>query len=373
MGQKRDLQLLMEDWPDLLEVRLASAPGIFHSKLILVKGRRGHVAFIGSANATMAAFERNEEIMLRLEDKFPPAIDYFENAWSGAVELADLKSIKVRTLVDFYRSGSLFFKASRQAQFTFNPFTDLISGMKPSERRRLEQIRVVFGDPASEIGPFNILKAIDLEEGSEPRESVERVGIARIAVETCYGYWVHYDDVKHVRKRIDRGGSKREAAIRQVGIKLEGTLPKVILSRYKRYLDSVRRGLVRHGFDLDVLAKRPGGRVLRDAQYTQFWRFYDRLRRNLENGSWVKRYASPLFEGSVPEIWDDPIASLEFEASFFESLSYISGRPRRTNAAKKILDFAGINGPTPRERIQERVQQKLRRVGWQLNVEPVKE
>jgi len=365
MEQKRQLQGLMRSraGSPSVDIRLAQAPGIFHSKLIFIHKRRSHVGWVGSANATRAAFERNEEIMLRLDGELGTLEDYFDTTWENAVPLQSVNAERARTLIDFFRSGSLFFKASRQVIFTFNPFTEMVAAMSDSDRRKLEQIVPEYADSAGVIGPFNVIRALSLRPQNEGHDDpVQRVGIAARSVETCYGYWVPHDERSELLKRIAGAGASREKGLGRIRSKMQQVGPDAILNRFRDYLRSVRLGLLKQGFDEASLARLGGDRVFSDS--ARFERFYAKLEENLSNDAWVKRYAAPLLEGSVPEIWDDPVASDEFETSFFESLAFAATRPRLTRTARQILTFAEAPDATAPETLAKFFARALRQKGW---------
>src|SRR5690606_9004567 len=65
-AQLKKLQRALQEHLDTVEVRLAFAQGIFHTKLLFIQSRRKKIALLGSANATMAAMDYNEEILLQV-------------------------------------------------------------------------------------------------------------------------------------------------------------------------------------------------------------------------------------------------------------------------------------------------------------------
>jgi len=121
---------------DDVRIRLAFEPGLFHSKLIIGRGADRRVVMIGSANATTAALEQNEEILLEIDSGIAPLVDYFDRVWSEALDLTDAAS-PVRSLVQFFRTGALYFKPTASLGLTLNPFRDLINALPEGERAKL--------------------------------------------------------------------------------------------------------------------------------------------------------------------------------------------------------------------------------------------
>jgi phosphatidylserine/phosphatidylglycerophosphate/cardiolipin synthase-like enzyme len=82
-----------------VEVRLAFEPGLFHTKLLLIRQPRKLTAFVGSANATMAAMSLNEEILLEVSGE-GPIESYADRIWASSTPLAELSErLTAKTLI----------------------------------------------------------------------------------------------------------------------------------------------------------------------------------------------------------------------------------------------------------------------------------
>jgi PLD-like domain len=175
-----------------VQVRLAFEPGIFHTKLLLIHSSRKQTAFVGSANATMAAMSVNEEILLEAPGE--GAIEsYAERIWTASTHLSRLdERLAAKSLVSFFRTGSLYFKPTTTLQTTINPFTELLGALPDADRQKLGPVTLPHSDQESGVGAFNLRRAAGLSDPSRDAEDREnlKASVKPYAVETCFGYWV---------------------------------------------------------------------------------------------------------------------------------------------------------------------------------------
>lgn len=184
--QLADLQRSLKNRSPAAEIRLAFAPGIFHTKLLMAEGTGGTVAYVGSANATMAAMKVNEEILLRVSGSAALS-DYADRIWKEAIPLANAdEKAKPKNLIAFFRTGALYFKPTTNLQITLNPFTPLLAALPDGEKKKLGTASLPYADQETGIGPFNLRRALEL--GDEAPDN--KVSVKPYSIETSLGYWV---------------------------------------------------------------------------------------------------------------------------------------------------------------------------------------
>ena len=329
------------------EVRLAFAPGIFHSKLLVVDHGRKRTAFIGSANATMAAMTVNEEILVEFADH-ADLESYSERIWASATPLGELdERLKAKSLVAFFRTGSLYFKPTTSLQTTLNPFTELLRLLPDDERSKLGTASLPHSDQESGVGAFNLRRAAGFSDNGRDAEDREasKASIKPYAVETCFGYWVPRAVEGELQEMLQKVGASKRARVLELRGVLESTGTKTLASRYSEYVSAVRRLLLDSGVSfIDLLAA-----ARRDPfDPAQFDTFLERVLARLRNEQYLDRLCKPFVPGAMPELWDDPLAYRDFESSFFEYLEYVAQQPgKKSRIPKRILDRSGISTGAP--------------------------
>jgi HKD family nuclease len=336
-----------------VEVRLAFAPGMFHSKLFLISQGGVTRALVGSANATWAAFSLNEELLISLPQAGALA-GYFDAAWIGACPL-HAPQTRADSLINFFRTGVLYFKPVATLGTSINPFRDLFRLMNSDERAALGGVQLPYADQATGIGPFNLKQAVqsitedpfwdELEDGMGNLDDgkAPKLSIRPWSIETCFGYWVPnaLDHDWHARLE-DAGSMKRERLkqFRAVLVKLDKEL---LVEKYREYLAEVRGLLTtrvpRYASLLNQLERNPF-----DEAY--FERFVARIIAYLEDTTRLKRLAEPFISGGMPEIWEDVQAYRDFRASFFDYLDRVARLPgNKPKVARIILERLDIDAP----------------------------
>jgi hypothetical protein len=359
--QKSELRELKGDVSELgiqLDVRLAFAPGIFHSKLILMKHAKHTVGFIGSANATTAAMQRNEEIMLRIGEDLTDLVDYADRICSEySVDAdADAEEKAPDNLVAFFRTGSLYFKSITSLQLTLNPFREIERAMSSDMKARLGSVSLPYAEGQTGIGPFSLVRALELP--ADERSVAAK--IKPFVVETSLGYWVPdaladdlgsaLEEATHTKRRIWR---RRRKTINSTSLAEAKEL-------YKEYIDAIRGVLVENGIRLAKLLDKTGPDPL---SVDRFDGFYRSVTARLGNEEFFRRLIEPFHRAGLPELWDDPLARKEFEESFFAYLEFTSTLGRRPRVPGIILrELSG--SPNSDEEIKKALIKRLRK-GWE--------
>lgn len=340
-----------------LDVRLSFAPGMFHSKLYLITKNGKTRALLGSANATSAAFSRNEEILVSLDDA-GSLTGYFESAWGSARTLDSLVE-PANSLISFFRTGVLYFKPTASLATTINPFRDLLNSMTNDERALLGGVELPFSDQVTGIGPFNLRQAIrgmaakdDWEEADinhEAESTESRLSIKPWAVETCFGYWVPSRLDSQWQMRLATAGAAKRKKFESFRSELNEIDKEALIGKYQLYLDEVKRVMLEKIERLPVLLQSSESNPF---DPSIFEKFFARIVAYLDEDSRVKRLAEPFISGAIPELWDDEEAYLDFRSSFFEYLDQVARlRGSKTNAkvARIILKKLGVVEPVGSE------------------------
>lgn len=356
-----------------VDVRLAFAPGLFHSKLFLISQGGATRALVGSANATLAAFSQNEELLITLPQAGALA-GYFDAAWNSAHPL-NAPEKQADSLITFFRTGVLYFKPVATLATSINPFRDMLRLMTNDEREALGGVQLPYADQATGIGPFNLKHAVhsitnddawddpadesaNLDDGKAPKLSIRPWSI-----ETCFGYWVPNALEGEWRARLEDAGSLKRKRLEQFRAELVKLDKDVLVDKYREYLTEVHSLLKvrvpRFESLVNQLERNP-------FDETFFEKFVARVIAYLEDKSRLKKLAEPFISAGMPEIWEDVQAYQDFRESFFDYLDraarLASNRPK---VARIILERLQVGAPLGgEEEWSEVLSEFLEKNGW---------
>lgn len=347
---------------NLVEVRLAMEPGLFHPKLLLLDSGRWRAAYVGSANATRSAFSVNEELLLRLDKGVGPLEHYFDMLWSTLSPMERLLEGRASTsLISFFRTGDIYFKPSNVLQLTFNPFSELLHALPPKEHSKLVKILASYSEPGEGIGPFSLRKALGLKSGPNASESRVSARIKPYAVETSLGYWVPWTLGKKLEARIRRSSQSRARELEFLREAIQAHGRERIVERYQEYLREVRSALDQNDVNYASAVKQFKPGLFEDT--AAFQRFLNGITLRLGNEDFKERYARPYVRAAMPEIWDDPIAYRVFKDSFFQYLESVEQRPGKKSRVPGLI-LKRCRSASRELPLEESLADLLRKQGW---------
>jgi len=373
--QRDELQNLRKELSekiDHVEIRLMfNKEGLFHSKLLIADTGKARLALVGSANATTAAMERNEEILVRL--KSTALLDqYFTKVWTAAQPL-DEQVGRARNLTNFFRLGRLYFKATGALNATINPFPELLRALVPQERAKLGAVKLPYASASGELGPFELRAALGLEdegedEDEESTEPKTRVSIRPYVVETCFGYWTPYRLAPAFDATCAIAAKSKLERLNQLATRLEETPHAELGAKYDQYIAAAEEALRRAGIDLSLRSE-----LRLDPFNSQDW-FEGKvktLKKNLANPRYRNRLCRPFSSVPMPEIWDDVVASTDFRDSFFQYLSYVASLSTKPRVPRRLFDKAceghrerRVPDPSEAEELRDGFMDYLKMTGW---------
>ena len=334
-----------------LDVRVIRAPGLFHPKLLVFERPNHSVVYVGSANATTAAFSVNEEIMLRVAGtSLPsPVRTYLARLDSRAVALSDEDEPLPHSLPQLMRAGTLYYRPSTLAQFRF----DL--RLPDATREALSRSAVTIPGFSTRNAGMTYDPAVGLQ-GAVSDEKRGRLLLRPEAVQTCFGWWVPDAYRSRVERKIEASSGKKARKIKQLarGL-LNGISDGSVTSRARQSFGQFHKLLTsRH---LDV------GEPLNE-RVSRFGSHLDRVKKKLQNERWLRRASSDYVSVAVPEIWDDPLAAEEFIDSFFDYVEYVNSSKSAPLIVRSLQNSAHFALGAPAADIREALEEALRKVGW---------
>lgn len=353
---KSDLRTLRA-WRDVagmkkLKVWLVSRGGLFHTKLLVFEGKGEVAAYVGSANATTAAYLENEEIMLLLGGaRLHPGIKaYVARVASEATPLDKVEQPSVRSLVSFFRTGDLYYKPNAVPLFRFD--LRLPEKLREALSMLTEPITGFSAKTSRTYNPFAGLQ----EEEQEDDGAAARVSIRPFAIQTCFGWWApeayHSDIDRAVGKASSRKQDRLEVTRR---VFLDGIKTGALIEQAKRSFASLEKAAFEHRVPLEE------GTTVRLARFDEFLL---RCQGQLTNRRWFERATRAFEHTPMPEIWTDPVARSEFEESFFDYLQYVNAATTAPRLLTMLSEVIGVSANEGATEIRRKLERHLRDNGW---------
>ena len=307
-------------------IYLVRTGSLFHTKLYLIRSNREQKLILGSMNATENGLNKNEELVLVGEsglgshsqigqlatwvlDQYLPRLEEVSDRIAKDDEIYHFPTSMRQLLMD----GWLYYERREQDPFRFSlrlpeELLDLDSSIHP-----LLPARLVDG-----ISVMTLMEAPVSSGGlgaKLPAKGSRRQSWKRFCVETCYGHWspnVFDEDLTDVLEE--------RAKARRPYFETARTILKRKKNELRSLFESFCKDLKRQ---IDENYPELSWQAFEDGILSKAWvDWYDRLLAKLDNPEQFDRIVSGLTWTAVPDVWNDPVAKDELEASFFDSLKY---------------------------------------------------
>jgi hypothetical protein len=284
---------------------------LFHTKLYFISNEKGSLWFSGSANASVAAFGKNEELLIKATTNIKAVKRYISNVIenSKAIEDINIKEITESNIIGFFRTGSIYFKPNNKISFTFSEL-NFPGWVEDKLTEVLDRPKNT--NPGKAWGAYNLKLSLGLKEDEETEQKT-RLSLKPWSVETCFGYWVPNKYRVVVNKNISEKSKNSKTKLEYLLNLLKQRGAESILSDYRLYLSDVRRILDANDINWQIDEIN---------LVDKFKKFTDRIITKLSNPCKLDKVCMPLVSTGMPEIWEDNLAYDDFSESFFE---YISG------------------------------------------------
>lgn len=243
--QKNELVKLKKDLEGFgfrnknISILLNRKTTLFHTKLYFITNDNGSLWFSGSANASIAAFDTNEEILIKVTTKIRDVKQYIARVKMASIAIEDINisNMKESNIIGFFRTGSIYFKPNNQISFTFSELNlpDWVE-KKLAEARE----RPTYTNQGKAWGAYNLKLSLLLNEDDET-EQKSQLRLKPWSVETCFGHWVP-NKYRHIVDLSikEKAGSSKAKLINIRNLLLERGIDSLV-SDYKSYLSDVNR------------------------------------------------------------------------------------------------------------------------------------
>jgi len=293
--------------------------------------RRGRIiTILGSLNFTQNGFYENEEILYKVSDSkhsdeqneiheyISKYISTIEEEYSEECSIENLqRNQRNSNLRDLLLNGYLWNEIRENETFSIDLKID------KEFRKTVSKKHPALEDKTSNVLKIEKLIATDGKLKSLidelPEKRTTRSSWKRYCIHTKYGYW----SAINFKKRIDSEITKKSNTKSYYE-----TLVKIIKS--KPY--TLRKAFLKFCTELKPHVGGDDWELSNDTAAKKHWK--NRciiLLKKLDNQNFIKRLSNQINYASVPDLWNDEIASKEFEDSFLEEILYISNKDRDKN------------------------------------------
>lgn len=323
-----------------IDIFLVKSSKLFHSKLYYIKSNKKIKVAIGSLNFTYNAFQKNEEILnVYIEDTNKKSI-YIKNIKKYITSLTDKsKSEKVTSKIEnnytnndlrsLLLDGFIYYESKEQKSFSFT--------LKLPDA--LKQIGTDI-DPTLEANIVDsltlerlVIESPNLKEITFPQKDNSQSRWKDYCIETCYGYW----SPSYFNENLDKVLKDREKKRKPYFDKIKILLMDNEIELEKAFLKVCRkiRKNLKDNSDWDYSNIKTAKKAWKS------WR--DTLLKKLNNENFYNRLILGVSKVSPPDVWNDDIASEEFENSFLDSIIYRWSKEAKQSTSNKIAKIIAFN------------------------------
>ena len=332
-------------------IYLVSCGALFHSKFIISKSNTKSRVFLGSINFTRKAFEKNEEIAISFETKTKPRssndvdrlIGYLERYVDNLPMIEKVESTlsssyhkSFACLQEMFLNGSLYRVIKEQDPFRIqlNLPKDYLEDLKNRKNHDVDENDPSWdleGDMANSLSLAKILKKTDLPDKPDyfdKSRNDSRNSWKKFSIECSLGYWVPNAYKRYVQQCFSFAKEKEQklndlADFISNPLHVE-KLKNVFISRIQNMQNDIKTTQWVQDWTWSTYNKD---------EITDEWdKWMDRLMEKLTSDKYEKfreKLCCGVSPFCVPDLWDDPISSEEFEQSVSDSIRYfISSKDR---------------------------------------------
>ncbi len=301
---------------------LVQLGALFHSKAYLIEGNKKAKILFGSMNLTQNGISQNEELILYEDiniggkangNRLAKWIkEYADNLHAQSVQVGiDTSGNFPSCMRQLLLNGSIYYELKEQNPFRFKLY--LPQNVVRQQVNIDPMIEASITDSVSlEVllsakTPFGLgIKLPDLGSG--------KAFWKKYCIKTCYGFWNPQslrDNLKTtLKKRITERQPYFDFIKKKINEEEENIINAFLGLRYRiqKYLESI--GITDWKYSNENVAK-------------EAWEnWIENINNKIDNAEYYNRLVSGVTSVPAPDVWNDPVASEEFEESFCESLLY---------------------------------------------------
>ena len=325
-------------------IYLVSCGALFHSKFIISKSNTKSKVFLGSINFTRKAFEKNEEIAISFETKTKPKssndvdrlISYLERYVDNLPVIEKVeKSLSssyhksFASLQEMFLNGALYRVIKEQDPFRIqlNLPKEYLEDLKKRKKTDVDENDPSWdleGDMANSLSLAKIIEKTNLPNKPDyfdKRKNDDHISWKKFSIECSLGYWVPNAYKNYVQQCFSFAIEKKQKLERLANFisKDENAkeLKNVFISRIQNMQNDIKNTQWKQDWSWSTFNN--------DKIAEEWDKWMDRLMKKLTSDKYEKfreKLCCGVSPFCVPDLWDDPVSSEEFEQSVNDSIRY---------------------------------------------------
>ncbi|MCK6388688.1 MAG: hypothetical protein L6Q65_13980, partial [Zoogloea sp.] len=290
---------------------------ILHTKIyrFYLSKKRACTYLIGSANASSAAFERNEEILIKTGNS--PSLSKYCNAlFRESTKIEEFRKIKkpISSLVGFFQRGFLLIKYPYPVSLTFK-----FESLKDFKQTDSQIIGLGKGE---KFGEFNLENYFRLDRPGKGEQ------IKRYSIQTNLGLWVPTFYLNQVESIFDEKADGKHGHYQDLLESMQRQKPEKVLKELWKKIKIHYQGL-------DIPINKEMERFKK-----WYFRIEDKLikicsresKTSIDSQGVTSSFTKELYLGNdvfyitpMPSIWNDDSEAEEFIDYFFDAVLNFGG------------------------------------------------
>jgi HKD family nuclease len=314
---------------------------LFHTKCYQIDTRATRtlkeriITILGSLNFTQNGFYENEEILYKVSDfKQSNEKDEIHNHIGEYINTIEQHSATEKCSIENLQKNQrnsnlrdLLLNGYLRNEIRENETLSIDLNIEDEFRRTVSKKHPALEDTTSNVLKIEKLIATDdkLKSLIElPEKCTTHSSWKRFCIYTDYGYWSPIN----FKERIDNEIAKRDKA----------SYYKTLVAIIEDYGDALQAAFLRFCTELEPQVGGDNWKLSNKEVAKEHWdKKYKKLLKKLGKKNFIKRLSNKIDHASVPDLWNDEIASKEFEDSFLEEILYISNKDRYKNEVVKSI------------------------------------
>ncbi len=327
---------------------LVRAGKLFHSKCFVIESNTYRKFIIGSLNLTKKGLNENEElILLGTTDLAKKTKIFHLTNWiiNEYLQSLEEKSIKVSEdtkarisplfLRHFLLQGNIYYELKENDPFRFKlRLPEKVTNVEAEEIHPL-----LDGSIRDSISIINLIKCSEDQGGlgkELPKKSKSKLSWKKYCVETCYGFWSPSFFIKEISKVIEERKKLRKPYYQKIKTIIVEERNN-IFEKFKVFIEDLNNYICKNYSDIEW-------DYYQEKKIHKAWdKWYKNLEKKLNNTEYYDRLVSGITSASVPDVWNDPLSSREFEESFLESIIYYWSKEYSKETKNKIAQVISKN------------------------------
>ena len=321
---------------------------LFHSKCFIIESNNYRKFIIGSLNLTKKGLNENEELILLGTTDIAKKTkilqltnwiidDYLQSLEKRSIKVSQNTETRISPL--FLRhillQGNIYYELKENDPFRFK----LRLPKELTDVQAQEIHPLLDGSIKDSISIIALITRRQVQGGlgkKLPEKLGSKLSWKKYCIETCYGFWSPSFFINKISEVIEERKKLRKPYYQKVKTIIVEERNN-IFEKFKVFIEDLNNYICKNYSDIEW-------EYYQDKKIHKAWdKWYRNLEKKLNNTEYYDRLVSGITSASVPDVWNDPLSSREFEESFLESIIYYWSKEYSKETKNKIAQVISKN------------------------------